>query len=718
MTGNKCQNLAMDEKIARVALAASDQDIKRILGPKTGVAFVGSAKLSEIQRFQMARYGNVPLFIVNPAGGQAEGIPVVKSVLDLPDEIDLVVVRVGPQAAAQVISDCGQRGIRQALVFTDGYAEVGPDGAQLERELGELARRVGVRIIGPNTNDNAFERYPLPKNHRGGSIALITQSGANGRSVVEGAEMGASFYRWVTTGNEVDLEAADFIYHFAGVDEVAAIALYVEGFKSSAKLKVALERALVAGKPIAAIKMGSTAAGAKAAASHTGHLAGADAAVNGLFRQYGVIRVNDLDELLETANFLSKTSRDVGHRCAAYTISGGTAALMAEAADANGITLPLLPLALQEKLHAQIPKNLGVANPVDNGGAFIIRAPTAERLEILDLIAADEQIDILVFGLNAAYGPLSDRIGADILQWAPKAPKAVTAVWTSVITDTQGYRDLVESGVPIMRSFRKCMKAIAAHKSFSERRRRFIPRSSVAQPLSTKAAATLSKGGVLSGADAASLLSCAGITIAAEHLVKDAASAARAAAAVGFPVVMKLISPDIPHKTDHGLVALGVRSETEALEVAEDLLRRGRALTAYGNVDGILVQEHVRGGVEMIVGLSHDPQLGLALTLGAGGIYAEVMNDSATTPLPINALDVREMIAGLRLAPLLDGVRGSPPADKEAFIKLVLAVSALGMAAGNRLQELDLNPVLVQPHRAVVVDALIVAAPAGNGSSP
>jgi acyl-CoA synthetase (NDP forming) len=702
-------DLGEAEAAARAELAQSDRDIARILGPCRGVAFVGSAKITEAARFQFARYGDVPIYIVNPAGGEADGVPVVKSVLDLPDEIDLVVVRVGPRHAAKVIEDCGRRGIRQALVFTDGYAEVSAEGAALERELADTIRRSGVRVIGPNTNDNAFERYPRPANHRGGAIAMITQSGANGRSVVEGVAMGASFYRWVTTGNEVDLEVADFIHHFAGLAEVSAIALYVEGFKSAAKLKLALERALEAGKPVIAIKMGSTARGARAAASHTGHLAGADAVVNGLFRQYGVARVDDVDELLETANLFSKLPLDVGSRCAFYTISGGTAALMAEAADANGVATPELPAALQEAIHAHVPRNMNVANPIDNGGVFVMSSPPEIRREVIDLVASHDEIDMLVFGLNAAYGPLSDRMAADLLAWSPDGPKPVAAVWTSVIIDTQGYRDLVASGAPIFRSFRKCMKAIAARGRYLAARQGFQRRIAAAPPLSPAAEAALGRGGMLSAKDASALLTEAGVTLARERLAGDPQAAAVAAAEFGFPVVLKLMSPDIPHKTDHGLVKLGVGSAEEAARVAADLLDRGRALAGASRVDGVLVQEQVQGGVEMIIGLTIDPQLGPALTIGAGGVYAEVLKDVATAPLPVNARDIREMIASLRLAPLLDGVRGAPAADKEGLVDLALRIAALGLAARGRLVELDLNPVLVQPNRVVAVDALVVA---------
>jgi acyl-CoA synthetase (NDP forming) len=700
---------AAADRAAREALAQSDVDIARILAPKSGVAFVGRVDLSEAARFQFARYGDVNICYVNPKGGPGGDIPVYRSILDLPDGYDLAVVRIAPARVAQVIEDCGTRGLRDVLVFSDGFSEVGPKGAALERELAAAARRAGVRIIGPNTNDNAFERYPRPAGHRGGGIAMITQSGANGRSLVVGVAMGACFHRWVTVGNEVDLEASVFLHHFAGLDEVSAIALYVEGFKSAAKLRVALERALLAGKPVAAIKMGRTARGARSAASHTGHLTGADAVVEGLFRRYGVTRVNELDELLETANLFCKLPRSTGARCAMYTISGGTAALMAEAADAAGLEIPPFSPALQDALHQHIPANLSVANPVDNGGGFLGRAPQAERLQVLDMIAAPDDVDVVVLGLNAAYGRLSDAMVADLLAWGPATPKPVIGVWPSVVVDTQGYADLVASGAPVFRSFGKCMRALKAHVDFARRRAEYERAPLVDPVLTPRQQAALARPGVLDAAAAEALLADAGVPTARARLVRDPAAAAEAAREIGLPVALKLAAPDIPHKTEHGLVRLGLETREAVEAAAAVLLALGRKAGAQA-IDGLLVQEQVAGGVEMIVGLTQDAQFGPTLTVGSGGVYAEALNDVVASPLPVGRNDVREMIAALRMAPLLDGLRGAPPADREALIDLVLKVADLGLAAGPRLQEMDLNPVLVLPDRAVVVDALAVAA--------
>ena len=301
-------------------------DLEAFFHPEA-VALVGSvnrtAKPERLRAAYGERWGD-RWYLVNAKGGRVGDIPIYEHVTDIPTEITLAVVNVGTRLVAGVVEECGKHGVPYVLIFTAGFSEVGPEGAALEREVGEIARRYGIRVFGPNTNTNAFEVLPEPPRVRGGRIGLVTQSGHQGRPLVQGAEFGVAFSRWVPTGNELDLEAADFIEHFARDAETAVIAGYFEGFKDPPKLRRALEVANAARKPVVALKMGATAAGTRMASSHTGHLAGSDAVVSGLFQQYGVVRVGDLDELLETAALFAKLPAGTGPRCALYSISGGS----------------------------------------------------------------------------------------------------------------------------------------------------------------------------------------------------------------------------------------------------------------------------------------------------------------------------------------------------------------------------------------------------------
>lgn len=695
---------------ARDELDRSLNDLQRMFRKKRGIAYVGRVDASPQAHNWFRRFGeDVRFCYVNPRGGEAGGVPVFTSMAEVPDHIDLAVVKVAPAIVPQVIADCGRRGVRDVIVFSSGFSEVGAEGAALEAKVAEAAREHGVRVIGPNTNDNTFEQFPVPEHHRGGLIGLVTQSGFNGRPIVEGVAMGAAFRRWVTVGNEVDLEVADFINYFAHDPQTSVVAAYVEGFKSIPKLRLALEAANAMKKPVVMLKMGSTERGARMAASHTGHLAGADAVIGGLFKQYGVIRVRDLDELLETANLLAKVPAGAGPNCALYSVSGGSTTLMAELADSYGASVPELDPSTVEKLYTHLPRYVSVSNPIDNGGGFAISAPPQQRLEVLDLIAADPNVDVIVVGLTAALGLLSDSFAADVLAYAPRSPKPIVAVWGSVLTDSPGYRDLVRSGVPIFRSFRKCFRAMRARADYESAKGSFRSRDWSVSQLTAAQFEALGQPGMLDSQQVATLLDDAGIERARERLATTALEARDLVAELGGRVVMKVASPDIAHKSDAGLVRLDVTDGETAAFLHGDLVAKAMGSAPGARIDGVLMQEQIGAGVEMIVGLTQDVDIGPTITVGAGGIYAEILKDAATRPLPVDRSDIREMIASLRLSPLLDGARGAQPSDKAALVELVFRLAQLGSAAWPLISELDLNPVIVLPDRAVVVDALVVA---------
>jgi acyl-CoA synthetase (NDP forming) len=539
----------------------------------------------------------------------------------------------------------------------------------------------------------------------------VTQSGHQGRPLVQGTEFGVAFSRWVPTGNELDLEAADFIEYFAHDDDTSVVAGYFEGFKDPQKLRRALEAANASGKPVVALKMGSTEAGTRMASSHTGHLAGSDAVVEGLFRQYGVTRVRDLDELLETAALFAKLPAGTGPRCGLYSISGGSGTLMAEVAEASGAPVPLLADATQQALRGLIPDYLTVANPVDNGAQFLLSAPEAERRRVLELIAADPSVDVVVVGITGALGPLTDRFAEDVAAFADDLEKPVVVTWNSFKTDEPGFRVLVESGLPLFRSFRNCFGALRAFAEYRERSRTFRARNPVPSRLPTGAREVLDEAtgdGPLGTQQARRLLEAFGVPMAAGALVTSPAQAARLATGLGFPVAMKLASPDFPHRSDAGLVRLGVRSAAEARRAYQELTEAARRAGAGARVEGVEVQEQVEAVAEMIVGITRDPVFGPAVLLGSGGVFAEIVADFAVRPLPLDRADAEDMLRSLKGASLLAGARGRPEGDVKALLDVVMAVARMAGACGDRLEELDLNPVVVRSKGAVSVDSLVV----------
>jgi acetate---CoA ligase (ADP-forming) len=697
-------------------VAQQRMDLEEFFHP-AAVALVGSvnrkADPDRLRRGYAERWGD-RWYLVNAKGGQIGDIPVYEHVTDIPGPVTLAVVNVGTRLVARTVEECGEHGVPYVLIFTAGFSEVGEKGAALEREVGDMARRYGIRVFGPNTNTNAFEVLPEPPRRRGGRIGLVTQSGHQGRPLVQGTEFGVAFSRWVPTGNELDLEAADFIEYYAYDDDTAVIAGYFEGFRDPPKLRRALEAANAQHKPVVALKMGATSAGTRMASSHTGHLAGSDAVVDGLFRQYGVTRVGDLDELLETAALFAKLPPGTGPRCCLYSISGGSGTLMAEVAESSGVPVPVLAPATRAALREMIPDYLTVDNPVDNGAQFLVQAPVEDRKRVFELIAADPDIDVMVIGLTGALGRLTDRFAEDIVAFVDDVGVPIVVTWNSFKTDEQGFRTLVEAGIPLFRSFRNCFGALHAFALYQEASATFRVRKALPTRLPAAAAEALDEAGTDGGplgADASRrLLGAFGVPMAGEGLAHSAAAAARIAAGIGFPVVMKVASADFPHKSDAGLVRLGVAGAAEARAVYGELLARATKAKRRARIEGVQIQEQVEGGVEMIVGVTRDPVFGSAVLVGTGGVFAEILADATVRPLPIDRGDAEEMVRSLRGAALLRGARGQARADVKALVDVVLAVARLAAACGDRLAELDLNPVVVRPTGAVAVDSLVVAA--------
>ncbi len=329
--------------------------------------------------------------------------------------------------------------------------------------MAEAAKRTGVRVFGPNTNTNAFEPIePEVDDLRGGRIGIVTQSGHNGRPIVQGAYYGVGFSRQIPCGNEVDLDVADFIEYFAYDDDTQVIGGYVEGFKDTDKLRRALEAAGSQRKPVVLMKMGATSAGSRMASSHTGHLTGSDAIVNGLFRQYGVTRVQDLDELLDTLTIFAKLPAGTGPRAGLYSVSGGSGTAMAELCEQAGVPMPRLTQQTQDALHELIPSYLTVANPIDNGGSFLVRNPPDVRMRAVNLIAEDPNVDYVVIGITGALPGMSDLMADDLLTLRDTCPKPIVVTWNSPKTFGDGWEELARTGLPVFRSFRNCFGALRA----------------------------------------------------------------------------------------------------------------------------------------------------------------------------------------------------------------------------------------------------------------
>ncbi|WP_234541565.1 acetate--CoA ligase family protein [Streptomyces shenzhenensis] len=644
---------------------------------------------------------------VHPTRPSVFGIACVPSVADLPEQVDLAVLLVADPLP--VIEELAEAKVRFAVAFASGFAETGEEGAAAQTRLAAAVRRSGLRLLGPNTNLNAFERFR--DDLEGPAIALITQSGHQGRPVFAAQELGIRLSHWAPTGNEADLETADFISYFAERPEVGAIACYVEGLKDGRAFLLAADRAARRRVPVVAVKVGRTEAGARTAASHTGKLTGADDVVDAALCQYGVIRVDGLDELQDTAALLARARAPRADGVVVYSISGGTGAHVADLASGLGLKLPVLSPQRQAELHQWIPDYLSVANPVDNGGH-----PVGDwrGRKIIDSILADPEVGVLICPITGPFPPLSDKLVQDLVDAAETTDKLVCVVWGSPVGTEAAYRDVLlgSSRVATFRTVGNCLTAVRAyldhHRFVSDYRSPFDEAPRTPSPSFRKALALMRPGQQLSEHAAKQLLRAYGIRVPREQLVTSAAAAVRAAGLVGYPVVMKASGGQIAHKTELGLVKIGLTSASQVRDAYRDLTDIAR----YEGValDGVLVCQMVERGVEMVVGVSHDDLFGPTVTVGLGGVLVEVLHDAAVRVPPFGEEQARDMLAELRGRALLDGVRGRPPADLDALVEVILRVQRMALELGDQLAELDINPLMVleQGQGAVALDALAV----------
>lgn len=630
---------------------------------------------------------------------------------DLGEPIDLVVILVSDAVAA--FAEAVEVGARFAVIFSAGFAEVGERGASLQAELADLVKGSDTHLLGPNTNLNAFEDFDesLP----GRRLALITQSGHQGRPVFQAQSLGVAMSHWAPTGNEVDLEFADFAAYFVQrrtQDSIGAVAAYIEGFANGRTLTLAADHAIANGLPIVCVKVGRAEVGASMALSHTGHLSGTDRVISDVFNQFGVIRVEGLDELTDvSAMFCRTVAPPPGHaelrRVAVYSISGGTAAHMADMLAAAGLNLPELAADTQDLLRECIPGYLRVSNPVDSGGH-----PSADErgIRILDAIVEDPNVDLVVIPITGAVPSISTQLTSDIVEVVARTDKPIFVVWGSPTWDAEYADVLMPAQIPVFRTFANCVTAADAWFRFHETAQRWESpyRNAVDGPHQRDVPIEEFPSGPMDEPSSKAVVAGYGIAVTEDILCHTPQEAAAAAARLdrGEGVVMKAVAAGIPHKGDHGLVRLRVPPQ-HAESVWQEL--RDAAQAASGeSPDGVLVCEMLSGGTECVVGITHDALFGNVVMFGLGGTLVEVFDDVAFRVPPFDRAEARRMIAQTKVAQILRGQRGQPPADLESVVDVIMALQRMATEHPRDLAEVDINPLLVSDSGAVALDALVV----------
>lgn len=674
-------------------------DLATFFRPKT-VAVIGASDTPKRPNTSMtvkirtwADTHGATVYLVNPNRDTVDGQPCYPTISDVPVEVDLAAVVVGDPMA--VLPDVIDKGVKFAVVFAAGFSEVGGEGETAQAELTAMIAAGRTRLLGPNTNLNAFELFR--EDNPGKGVALITQSGHQGRPIFQAQELGLHLTHWAPVGNEADLEVADFTAWFADQPDIGVIAGYVEGFKDGRTFASAADGAAQQRKPIVLIKVGRTPEGTEMARSHTGHLTGADDVVSAVFRQYGVTRVDGLDELADTAALFSRTEPPSGDGVCIYAISGGTGAHMADMAAAAGLRLPKLTAQTCAKLREVIPGYLRVDNPVDSGGP-----PSSDPIKgrvILDAIVADPNVSCLIVPITGVYPALGSQLAQDLVDVAATTDKPICVVWGSPLGNEAAFTDiLLPSALPVFRTFGNCVKAVAAYFTYHRFADRYRP------PVPVEPAAGLVSGS-LSEHGAKQVLSAVGIPVTRDLLVQTADEAVRAADEIGYPIVLKACGPTLEHKSELGLVKVGLRDADEVRAAAAGMLEQ--ADPAW---EGLLVSELIAGGVETVIGIAQDELFGPVVMFGLGGVHVEVLKDVTFRVPPFDVDEARRMIAEVKGYPLLDGVRGAAPADVDALVDALVKVQRLA----GEVAELDINPFVVREHGALALDALIVPKDSGR----
>jgi len=654
------------------------------------------------------------LYPINPNRDEIQGLKAYPDVASLPEAPDLVLVAVPAGIAVDVVGAAAEKGAKAAVIFSSGFAEAGgDDGATLQDRLVEIARSTGIRVVGPNclgvynakighycTFTASFDHgYPKP-----GGIAIVSQSGAYGSHIfVLAREKGLGNSYWVTTGNECDVQVADCIAYFADDPETDVIACYIEGVVNADRLVAALARAEARKKPVVAMKVGRSSVGAEAARSHTASLAGSDAVYDAIFRRYGVVRAETTEHMLDIAYACTRRLYPTGRKLGIVTISGGGGVVLADAAERAGLEVPAMPEASQKKLKAILPF-AAVRNPVDiTAQAFNDMSLVTKNVEIM---LAEGGYDFIVnFFTSVPRSPvLFPKLRAAMQEGAKRFPGRLQIM--SMLGTPEMVRQYEEDGYLVFEDPHRSVGALAALCAYGEH----FARPPAEAPPALPAGALPVPSTPLDERGAKRVLAAAGIAVVEDRLATTAAEARAAAALFGGPVVLKVASPDLPHKTEVGGVVLGLATPEDAAAAFEAMMARVAAARPDARIEGALVAPMVADGVETIMGVTVDPAFGPVVVFGLGGIFVEVLKDVTMRVAPFGRDEARAMIREVKGFPLLDGARGKPKADVEALADALARLSVFAAANADAIESLDVNPLLVRPagKGVVAVDALIV----------
>ena len=658
---------------------------------------------------------------INPGRAEVFGLKAYPSIADVPGEVALAVIAVNNKAVVSVVEETGRKGVKAGVIFADGFAEGGEAGKKLQQDLTAAAKAANLKLLGPNCMGFVSVRAKLgiwggelPKSLRPGNIGCIFQSsGMMNLLMMAGAKRGLGFHVCASGGNEIVLNSADYLAYQAECPEIDVIATYFEAApKEPERFAVALDRAIENGKSVLVLRAGKTERARRNVIAHTGQLAGSAAAWDSFFEQHGAIIVNDLDDLIDTVALFAgakirpdKHERGVG----LITISGGDCTLLSDIADQEGIAVPDLSPATQQVLVESLDKPTLLGNPLDVEDLQRINPEGFDRC--LEKFFQEPAIDMLGVRLNLpeTITPSAAKLYTQISDLSKSNDKRVFILTRASEPPAVVWYDKLNSlGLAFTGDYRKSLRAMSRLRK--NERDRAIGRFAPVSRIGARPGRARLERGVLSYNATEKLLQAYGIPLAPSIMAQSASESINAAEKLGYPCVLKVASVDIPHKTELGALRLGLESSEAVQKAYREMLADVRAKKPAADIEGVLVQKQLKG-VECLLGISRDDQIGPTLVMGLGGVFVEILADIVIRIPPISAAEARHALKSLKGAKIFSGVRGAAAADIDALADLAARLSWLAYDYRDKIAELDLNPIVVLPNGegAFAVDALIVA---------
>jgi len=673
----------------------------------------------------MFDYGG-EVYPVNPKYEQLGGWKCYPSIMDTPGPVDLAIIGVPAAATMEALYQCVSKGVKAAIVFTSGFAEVGESGRAVQEEMRQLAQSTGMRILGPNClgavnfyNGCAatFMYHDKPKDlYYPEKLSYITQSGGLGTIIFQMVlQHSVGFNYFVSTGNEADVNFAEVLSYLVGREEVKLIGGYIEGLsKDGALFMEACHEALKKQKLVTFQKVGCTAVGATAAASHTGALVGEDRVYDGVFKQHGVVRVDDVEQMNALVLLHAAGRLPAGKNIGVITISGGGGVMVADKCPQYGLEVVRLTEATQESLREFFPPYGAVANPVDLTSAIFVDEALFQRA--IRTVMDDPLVDVGAFFYNLQMpDPEAAEKIIDVYNSIEK-PLLIFNWPTGQDYAVEAKEKMVRAGIPVIEHVPSGLWALSALADWVKKTENvspfpeYQPGDERRRALETIRLSTADGRRSLTESRSKEILQAYGIPVTKEKLARSAGEAATVAESIGYPVVLKIESPDILHKTEAGGVLLNLNDAAAVKEGYELITKRAHSYNPAARLDGVLVQEMLSPGLEVILGVKKDPLFGPTVLFGLGGIFVELLKDVSMRAAPLRENDARAMIEEIQGKALLDGLRGQPPRDREALVSILMKLSRLAVELSDEIAELDINPLVLYAggEGAVAADALVV----------